>query len=204
LNCSLLKINIASNKLDNKYYKIPPNLLKTIFSIKDENKIFNTNCSNISLISKCIGENSKLILSSKEADIIQEEQAFMKKAKIKDELYEVEKNEPPPPRHPNGFNRLKTIELLQNNSNMKLESKKDEDIKDKNNLKIKEKREKLGKKSDNNVIKYLNQKDLEFNKNYSKKVSIHNLNHLRKSRIEHGTRKDSKKITLKKNNEDKK
>ena len=204
LNCSLLKINIASNKLDNKYYKIPPNLLKTIFSIKDENKIFNTNCSNISLISKCIGENSKLILSSKEADIIQEEQAFIKKAKIKDELYKVEKNEPPPPRHPNGFNRLKTIELLQNNSNMKLESKKDEDIKDKNNLKIKEKREKLGKKSDNNVIKYLNQKELEFNKNYSKKVSIHNLNHLRKSRIEHGTRKDSKKITLKKNNEDKK
>ena len=128
----------------------------------------------------------------------------MKKAKIKDELYEVEKNEPPPPRHPNGFNRLKTIELLQNNSNMKLESKKDEDIKDKNNLKIKEKREKLGKKSDNNVIKYLNQKELDFNKNYSKKVSIHNLNHLRKSRIEHGTRKDSKKITLKKNIDDKK
>ena len=204
LNCTLQKINITSVKSELKYYNIPPNILKCIFSIKDENKIFNTNCSNISLISKCIGENSKLILSSKEADIIQEEQAFIKKAKIKDELYEVEKNEPPPPRHPNGFNRLKTIELLQNNSNMKLESKKDEDIKDKNNLKIKEKREKLGKKSDNNVIKYLNQKDLEFNKNYSKKVSIHNLNHLRKSRIEHGTRKDSKKITLKKNSEDKK
>ena len=192
LNCTLLKINIASNKAENKYYKIPSNLLKTIFSIKDENKIFNTNCTNVSLISRCIGENAKLILSSKEVDIISEEQAFIKKAEIKDEAYEIEKNEQPPSRHPNGFSRLKNIELLQINSNMIPESNKNENNRDK---KIKEKKDMKGKKSDNNVLKYMNQKELGIPHSFKKKVSIHNSNALRKSRLEHGTRKEPNKNT---------
>jgi hypothetical protein len=177
LNCTLLKINITSYKSENKYYKIPQNLLKTIFNIKDENKIFNTSCSEISLMSQNIGENSKFILSAAESDIISEEQSLVKKTKIKDEVRKYEKfiSEPQIPRHQESFNRLKTFQLLQNNTNnfLKKETKKENFVETKINL--------------NNNFGY------EVNKTFSKKISVSDVDSLRKSRIEHGILRDSTK-----------
>ena len=191
LNCTFLKINITSNKMENKYYKIPSNLLKTFFSIKDENKIFNTDHTEITLISRCIGENAKSILSAKEADIISEEQTFIKKAKIKDDIYKIEKKEPSP-RQPNGFNRLQS--LLQNNINFRQETIKEEtDIKGKNIKKIVDKKV-------NNTYKYLNPDEFELSAGSKKKVSISNLNSLEKNRIEYGIKNYIKRKSSKKNN----
>ena len=55
LKCSLRKINITSYSSEDKYYIVPQNILNGIFNIKDENKIFNTNFTDISLIAKYIG-----------------------------------------------------------------------------------------------------------------------------------------------------
>ena len=186
LNCTFLKINITSIKSENKYYKIPSNLLKTFFSIKDENKIFNTNHTEITLISKCIGENSKSILSAKEADIISEEQAFIKKAKIKDDIYKIEKNDPPL-RHQNGYNRLQV--LLQNNINLRQETNKDEiDIKGKNSMNIEYKK---------SAFKYMYPDEFVFSGGSKTKVTISNMNSLQKNRIEHGIRSTIKRKTSK-------
>ena len=186
LNCTFLKINITSIKSENKYYKIPSNLLKTFFSIKDENKIFNTNHTEITLISKCIGENSKSILSAKEADIISEEQAFIKKAKIKDDIYKIEKNDPPL-RHQNGYNRLQV--LLQNNINLRQETNKDEiDIKGKNSMNIEDKK---------SAFKYMYPDEFVFSGGSKTKVTISNMNSLQKNRIEHGIRSTIKRKTSK-------
>ena len=177
LNCTLMKINITSYKSENKYYKIPQNLLKTIFNIKDENKIFNTSCTEISIMSECIGENSKFILSSEEADIISEEQSLIKKTKMKDEVYKYEKviSEPQIPRHQDNYNRMRTFQLLQNNANnlIKKETQKENFSEKKLNI--------------NNNFGY------NVNKTFSKKISVSDVNSLRKSRMEHGILRDSTK-----------
>ena len=177
LNCTLMKINITSYKSENKYYKIPQNLLKTIFNIKDENKIFNTSCTEISIMSECIGENSKFILSSEEADIISEEQSLIKKTKTKDEVYKYEKiiSEPQIPRHQDNYNRMRTFQLLQNNANnlIKKETQKENFSEKKLNI--------------NNNFGY------NVNKTFSKKISVSDVNSLRKSRMEHGILRDSTK-----------
>ena len=177
LNCTLMKINITSYKSENKYYKIPQNLLKTIFNIKDENKIFNTSCTEISIMSECIGENSKFILSAAEADIISEEQSLIKKTKMKDEVYKYEKiiSEPQIPRHQDNYNRMRTFQLLQNNANnlIKKETQKEN---------FSEKKLNINKNFGYNV-----------NKTISKKISVSDVNSLRKSRMEHGILRDSTK-----------
>ena len=177
LNCTLMKINITSYKSENKYYKIPQNLLKTIFNIKDENKIFNTSCTEISIMSECIGENSKFILSAAEADIISEEQSLIKKTKMKDEVYKYEKiiSEPQIPRHQDNYNRMRTFQLLQNNANnlIKKETQKENFSEKKLNI--------------NNNFGY------NVNKTFSKKISVSDVNSLRKSRMEHGILRDSTK-----------
>ena len=181
LNCTLQKINITSIKSEYKYFRIPSNILNTIFSIKDENKIFNTNCTKTTLIGKSIGENSKLILSMNEASIISEEQAFLKKAKIKDkdEIYKFQKSENVS-RHPNDYNRLKTFQMLHNNENIKKEDLNEELKDDKNDV------------EKNNFVN-LNQFILS--RGFSKKVSISNINELQKVRIEHGARDENKRWT---------
>ena len=177
LNCTLMKINITSYKSENKYYKIPQNLLKTIFNIKDENKIFNTSCTEISIMSECIGENSKFILSAAEAYIISEEQSLIKKTKMKDEVYKYEKviSEPQIPRHQDNYNRMRTFQLLQNNANnlIKKETQKEN---------FSEKKLNINKNFGYNV-----------NKTISKKISVSDVNSLRKSRMEHGILRDSTK-----------
>ena len=180
LNCTLLEINITSIKSEFKYYRIPSNILKTIFSIKDENKIFNTNCAHTTLIGKSIGENSKFFLSMKEASIITEEQAFLKKGKIKDEVYKFQKSDPPQ-RHQYNFNRLKTFQLLQNTEKI---IKKDFVSKElKNNLNFE------GNKA---VINQQHHIVLSGGNPKTKKVSVTNINELQKIRIEHRTREDKR------------
>ena len=175
LNCTLLKINITSIKSEKKFYSIPSNVLKIIFSIKDENKIFNTNYMDIPIMSKCIGENAKYILSAKEYDIISEEQSFIKKAKIKDEEYKIEEKEKIA-RNPNGYNRLQPLQMLQDITN-------EIDEKRKKNIKIDKK----------NDILIANPREFGLSRSFKKKVSISNLNALRKSRIEYGIRESFKK-----------
>ena len=186
LNCSLLKINITTIKTENKYYTVPPDLINIIFRIKDENKIFNTNNTDIPIISKYIGENSKLILSAEEADIIAEEQAFIKKAKIKDEEYKIETTDKIP-RNLSSYDRLQTFKMLQNNTNLTKETNKEE-IKEELKDKIKAESVKFNKK-------FINPKKFGLSKGYKKKLSISNLNALKKSRIEYGTKDKNKKKT---------
>jgi len=160
LNCTLMKTNITSYKSENKYYKVPPNLLKTIFNIKDENKIFNTSCTKISIMCECIGENSKFILSAAEADIISEEQSLIKKSKMKDEVYKYEKiiSEPQIPRHQDSYSRMKTFQLLQNNTN--------------NLIKKEMQKENFSDKKLNINIKF----GYNMNKAFSKKISVSDVN----------------------------
>ena len=181
LNCTLLKINITSFKSENKYYVIPPNILKCIFSIKDENKIFNTNFINVSKIAKCIGENSYELILAKEADIISEEQAMIKKAKIKDEVSKYE-NIDQLSRHQDGYNRIKTFEIFKNNINFMKKDTMDEVING-NNLR-------LFDKNDSNKLSY----EIT-NQHQQKKLQISDMNSLKKSRIEHGDRNNAKRKT---------
>ena len=184
LNCTLMKTNITSYKSENKYYKVPPNLLKTIFNIKDENKIFNTSCTEISIMCEYIGENSKFILSAAEADIISEEQSLIKKSKMKDEVYKYEKiiSEPQIPRHQDSYSRMKTFQLLQNNTN--------------NLIKKETQKENFSDKKLNINIKF----GYNMNKAFSKKISVSDVNSLRKSRMEHGIFRDNIKKPSIKNN----
>ena len=197
LNCTLLKISITSYKQENKYYKIPTNLLKLIFNTKDENKIFNTSCSELSIIAQCIGENSKNIISALESDIISEEQSILKKSKTKDEAHKFENinNESQNPRHQDAYNKIKTFQMFQNNTNLlKKEQKKVTKREIKKEIKI----EPVNKKSiGNNKISF---ELINGHTNYSKKVAITDLNSLRKSRMEHGTLRDSSKKKVIMNN----
>ena len=113
--------------------------------------------------------------------IISEEQAFLKKAKIKDkdEIYKFQKSENVS-RHPNDYNRLKTFQMLHNNENIKKEDLNEELKDDKNDV------------EKNNFVN-LNQFILS--RGFSKKVSISNINELQKVRIEHGARDENKRWT---------
>ena len=84
LNCTLSLIDITSSDLEEKYYVIPQNILNAIFMSKDENEIINMNCTEISLMGKCIGENSKLILSGEEANNISDEQKMIDNVDIEE------------------------------------------------------------------------------------------------------------------------
>ena len=84
LNCSLGKINITSTNSEEKYYIAPQNIIDFIFDIKDEKKIFNMSHMDVSLIGKCIEENSKSILLAKESNNISEEKKMIDKADIID------------------------------------------------------------------------------------------------------------------------
>ena len=85
LNCTFRKINITPINSEDKYYIIPQNMLNGILSIKDVNKIFNMNYTDIPIISKYIGENCKFILSARESNNISEEQKMIKQIEIEAE-----------------------------------------------------------------------------------------------------------------------
>ena len=197
LNCTLQKINITSVKSELKYYNIPPNILKCIFSIKDENKIFNTNYTSIPIMGKCIGENSSLILSAKEANIITEEQSMKKKA-IKKDLYDINKtqelNTQISTPH-SKFDALNKIKSYQTNNNINLNLRKTsknklttfENIISKvNTVKSENKYNELDE-NQKHIDSIMKSKDLNIKKNIGqRRVSITNIQELKKSRIEYG------------------
>ena len=96
---------------------------------------------------------------------------------MKDEVYKYEKiiSEPQIPRHQDNYNRMRTFQLLQNNANnlIKKETQKENFSEKKLNI--------------NNNFGY------NVNKIFSKKISVSDVNSLRKSRMEHGILRDSTK-----------
>ena len=116
----------------------------------------------------------------KEASVITEEQAFLKKGKIKDEVFKFQKSDPPQ-RHQYNFNRLKTFQLLQNTEKIIKKDFVSHELQ--NNLNFE------GNKA---VINQQHHIVLSGGNPKTKKVSVKNINELQKIRIEHGTREDKR------------
>ena len=122
LKCSFLKINITSIRSEYKYYQIPSNILKIIFNIKDEKKLFDTSLTDIPLMARYIGQNFKLILSAKEINIASEEQAMMDKADTVDDVQKYGIKVVEFARNPNR-KRLKTFQIFKNKDSKDLNNK---------------------------------------------------------------------------------
>jgi hypothetical protein len=188
LNCTLRTITITSFKSEEKYYKVPQNLSNGIFSINDEDKIFNTNCTDLSLMAKYIGENIKEILTAKESNNISEEQDMIEEADIVDKELQ---NELPKKENVEKTILKKSV-VLNIPKNLAEIQKKDEpkqEIKtesEKNIIKV-EKR---------NSNKYNFPKGILFSRSSKKRISIANLDELSQSRFENIARDIVKRRTL--------
>ena len=188
LNCTLCTITITSFKSEEKYYKVPQSLSNGIFSINDEDKIFNTNCTDLSLMAKYIGENIKEILTAKESNNISEEQDMIEEADIVDKELQ---NELPKKENVEKTILKKSV-VLNIPKNLAEIQKKDEpkqEIKtesEKNIIKV-EKR---------NSNKYNFPKGILFSRSSKKRISIANLDELSQSRFENIARDIVKRRTL--------
>ena len=188
LNCTLRTITITSFKSEEKYYKVPQSLSNGIFSINDEDKIFNTNCTDLSLMAKYIGENIKEILTAKESNNISEEQDMIEEADIVDKELQ---NELPKKENVEKTILKKSV-VLNIPKNLAEIQKKDEpkqEIKtesEKNIIKV-EKR---------NSNKYNFPKGILFSRSSKKRISIANLDELSQSRFENIARDIVKRRTL--------
>ena len=188
LNCTLHTITITPFKSEEKYYKVPQNLSNGIFSINDEDKIFNTNCTDLSLMAKYIGENIKEILTAKESNNISEEQDMIEEADIVDKELQ---NELPKKENVEKTILKKSV-VLNIPKNLAEIQKKDEpkqEIKtesEKNIIKV-EKR---------NSNKYNFPKGILFSRSSKKRISIANLDELSQSRFENIARDIVKRRTL--------
>ena len=192
LNCTFGLIDITSTDLEEKYYVIPQNILNVILGSKDENEIINMNYTDISLMGKFIGENSKLILSAEEANNISEEQKMIDNADIEETV--IKRNLPKQVNvekkmsiNQNIFNRLKTFQIIQRNSVIKQEIKNGEKEEDEDN-KIK-----LQKRYS---IKYSFPKGIYFNRNFEKRVTITNHREMNQNRLENIAKDIIRKRTL--------
>jgi len=184
LNYSLRKTIMTSDNSEDKYYIVPQNLLNSIFNLKNENKIFNMNLTNISLMSKYIGENINSILSSQESNNISEEQIMINKADIVDNKLKKHKKEDLLDKD----NILNIISKPQKNfSRLKTFQKKENDSVETgiNNINIENKFSN----------RYLFPKGILINKTFKKKVSITNLNELNQYRFFNIERDVIKKVT---------
>ena len=189
LKCSLRKINITSVSAEDKYYIVPQNILNGIFNIKDENKIFNTNFTDISLIAKYIGKNSQSILSAKESNNISEEKKMIEKADNENDIYKYDLIKISSPkkefidkiisRNQNTFNRLKTFQIIQNKDLLKKDTGKET----KKEEKVENKRDKL--KAEKRLSnKYIFPEGITFARSEKKRVSITNSKELLKNIFE--------------------
>jgi len=185
LNYTLRKINITSTNSEEKYLIVPPKLLNDIMSITDDNKIINLNCSDIPIIAKYIGENSKYILSAKESNNIKEEKKmteeieeeeeiklfWTKKEEVK-ELKEVKK--PEESRNKFTILRSKTLKPVINSEEEKKENKKEEKEEIKININAQKRYS----------TKYVFPQNLFFDRDKKRKVTITNIFELNKNRFE--------------------
>ena len=193
INFSLHTIKINSNISEDKYYIVPQNILNGIFSINDINKILNTNCKDISLMGKYIGENIKDILTAKESNNISEEQDMIDGADIINDpsKKDTPKREKSVKRqaslNPNVFNRVKTFQEIQHNNILEQEIKKEEIIENVNN------KNRMKKKFSD---KYTFPKGIVIKKKKKKRVSITNLNELKQRRFDNISRDIIRRRTL--------
>ena len=201
LKCSLRKINITTNNSEDKYYEVPQNILDGIFNIKDENKIFNTSCTDISIIAKYIGENSQSIFMAKESDNISEEKKMIDKAdieidKYKDDLFKIgspkkENLDKANPRNKNSFIRLKTFQIVPSKILLKKDS--ENETKKEEKVEIKNFKRKDEKRLSN---KFAFPKGIIFARNEKKRVSITSLKELNLNRVNNITNDILKRQTL--------
>jgi len=225
LDCTLKKISISAVKLESKYYKIPENVLKCIFSIKEEKDLFNNNFNDISIIGKCIGECSNDIINSVEENIKNEEDIMKKRAKdssVKNPTFKsMEKFQSEKIPHlnsnnnkgtMNNLNRLKTFKVTQkvtgekyNNIIMKKPEEKQKFqkpiVKVIKTVNEKEKHEKHEKHEEQKFNLRFGEEYKGYRDNFSKrKLTISNVNDLNRNRIDfdYNSREDiKKKITNK-------
>ena len=189
LKCSLRKINITSYSSEDKYYIVPQNILNGIFNIKDENKIFNSNFTDISLMAKYIGENSQSILSAKESNNISEEKKMIEKADIENDIYKYDLIKISSPkketfdktisRNQYTFNRLKTFQITQSKDLLRKDIEKE--TKKKEKVENGKDKIKVGKRLSN---KYVFPKGITFGRSEEKRVSITNSKELIQNRFE--------------------
>ena len=189
LNCSIHKINITYTNLEEKYYIVPPNLLKGIFSIQDAKKILSLNYTDVPLVAKYIGENYQSILSAKESNNISEEKKLVEDAEIENDIInydkpKVEKVENKIANTAKRFLRLNTFQSIQKENVLK----KEEKVGNENN------NEKVEKRYSN---KYVFPRGILFARTEKKRVSITNSNELLQSRFENVNRDFIKSRTLK-------
>ena len=191
-DCTFRKIEITSNSSEDKYYMVPQNILDNIFNIEDKNKIFNINYTDISLISKYIGENSKSILTAKESNNVAEEKKMMDETDSDDDVINfvmtikentVKKEQP----KQNIFNKLNIFKIVQNNNEEKKEIKKEKNVEIVSNNIIAEKRR---------SSKFIFPKGIFTGRSEKKKVSITNINELNQNRFNNITRDIIKRRTL--------
>ena len=191
-DCTFRKIEITSNSSEDKYYMVPQNILDNIFNIEDKNKIFNINYTDISLISKYIGENSKSILTAKESNNVAEEKKMMDETDSDDDVINfvmtikentVKKEQP----KQNIFNKLNIFKIVQNNNEEKKEIKKENKVEIVSNNIIAEKRR---------SSKFIFPKGIFTGRSEKKKVSITNMNELNQNRFNNITRDIIKRRTL--------
>jgi hypothetical protein len=204
LDCTLKKINIFNDALESKYYKIPEKVFKSIFSIKNEKDLFNINFDEISIIGRCVGENSEDILNAVEENIINEVQNMKKKAQdpmIKSFDKFPDKIQFSSPGgsskyQPNSLNRLKSFKISQNSSGKKEIFKKSDEISQKatmpniKSIEIKNEKVNIKYKGDYNGFRQDNSK---------RKITISDKTDLNKKRIssEYSRFQIKKKITNK-------
>ena len=204
LDCTLKKINIFDNALESKYYKIPEKVFKSILSINDEKELFNINFDEISIIGRCVGENSEHILNAVEENIINEVQIMKKKAqdpmiKSYDKFPDKIPFSSPGGSNkyqPNSLNRLKSFKFSQNSSGKKEIFKKNDEISQKatmpniKSIDIKNEKVNLKYKGDYNEFRQDNSK---------RKITVSDMRDLNKKRIssEYSRFQIQKKITNK-------
>ena len=204
LDCTLKKLIILENTLESRYYKIPDNVFKAIFSIKDEKELFNINFDDLSIIGRCVGKYSEEILNAAEENIIYEVQLMKKKVKDSPMLKSYDKFYDKNPYlspggnkyQPNTLNRLKSFKFTQNNSGKKDILKKNDEISQKQTMpNIKS----FENKNEKFSLKYKGDYNGFRTDNSKRKITISNGGDLNKKRIssEYSRFQIKKKVTNK-------
>ena len=199
LDCSFHKINITSSNSEDKYYIVPQNILIDILNLKNINKLFNTNYTNIPLMAKYIGENSQSILSAEESNYASEEKKMIDKSDIGDDKHKKDEYNDGLPNeilekanstNQNAFNKLQTFNIFQSKNMVNKEAKK---TKNEEKLNDENKNIKVEKRLSN---KYVFPKEIFIASSEKRRVSITNLNDLNQIRSDNINRDIIKKKTF--------
>ena len=191
-NCTLRKINITSNNINDKYYIVPSNLLDGILNINNNN-VLKDNYTDIPKIDEYIGNNCKYILTAKESNNASEEKKMVNEVEIYNKDLEnegisiapkIEKVEKKSiTRKEKEINRSKTLKIIPESNIVK----KDDKVENENIDTTIEKRL---------SSKYIIPIGLFSGRSEKKRISITNSNELNKKRFENMIRVVDKKRTF--------